>query len=229
MIPISRAPRGFLAGAPIALAVLAAFGFAPALRAQTDADELAKQLSNPVSSLISLPFQFNWDTGLGPQNEDKYLLNVQPVIPIALGEKWNLIERAIIPVVDAPYGAGSGLSDVTFQTFFSPNPKPGGLIVGFGPVLITPTASKDALGTGKWSAGPTVVVLKQQGSWTYGMLAFNAWSFAGDDDRADVNQGFFQPFLSRGLGKGLTVGGNLEASAQWDADDVWTWSSPQVG
>jgi hypothetical protein len=222
MISTSGRSRRSPAAVLCALAALLSLVSPAALRAESDADELAKKLSNPVSSLISVPFQLNWDTGIGPQDEDQYLLNVQPVIPIRLTEKWSLIQRVIVPVVDAPYGAGSGLGDVTFQSFFSPDPKPGGAIVGIGPVIIAPTASKDRLGTEKWSAGPAFVILKQQGPWTVGVLALNAWSFAGKDERADVNYGFFQPFVSRGLGKGITVGGNLEAAAQWDADDVWT-------
>jgi hypothetical protein len=206
----------------LALAGFLVLVWAPAVAAQQDADELAKKLSNPVSSLISVPFQLNWDTGIGPQNKDKFLLNVQPVVPIRLTEKWTLIQRVIVPLVDAPYGAGSGLSDVTFQSFFSPEPKPGGAIWGIGPIVVAPTATRDALGTEKWSAGPAFVILKQDRGWTYGILATNAWSFAGQSERADVNVGFFQPFLSKGLPGGRTVAVNLEATANWDADEVWT-------
>ena len=203
--------------------IMAAAAAIPAARAQTQADELAKKLSNPVSSLISVPFQLNWDTGIGPADQDKWLLNIQPVIPIGLSPKWNLIERVILPVVDAPYGAGSGISDLTFQTFFSPaEPTAGGTTWGLGPVLIAPTASKDSLGTEKWSAGPTFVILQQKGPWTRGILMLNTWSFAGSSDRAEVNAGFFQPFLARAMGGGVTVSINAEATANWDADEVWS-------
>jgi hypothetical protein len=37
-------------------------------------------------------------------------------------------------------------------------------------------------------------VLKQDGGWTYGALANHLWSFSGDDQRADVNATFVQPF-----------------------------------
>jgi hypothetical protein len=65
-----------------------------------DAAELAKKLSNPVASLISVPFQFNYDERIGPLDQGyRFTLNVQPVIPIALNQDWNLIIRTIVPVI----------------------------------------------------------------------------------------------------------------------------------
>jgi hypothetical protein len=64
----------------------------------TSAEDLAKQLANPVAS-ISVPFQNNFDFNVGPFEGFKYVLNVQPVIPISINEKWNMISRTIVPVI----------------------------------------------------------------------------------------------------------------------------------
>src|SRR5215467_14574850 len=108
------------------------------------AQELAKKLSNPVASLISVPFQSNFDFGLGP-NEDgfRYTLNFQPVIPITLTPNWNLISRTILPVIHQSdvVGTGSqtGLGDVVQSFFLSPN-KTKPFIWGVGPAFLIPTA-----------------------------------------------------------------------------------------
>jgi hypothetical protein len=88
-------------------AILAAL---PGVAAAQSADELAKKLSNPVASLVSVPFQLNYDSGFGATDADRWVLNVQPVIPFSIGEDWNLISRTIVPLVDieglAPGAAG---------------------------------------------------------------------------------------------------------------------------
>ena len=64
----------------------------------------------------------------------KFLLNVQPVIPVSINDKWNVISRNILPIAvqdDIFPGAGSqtGLGDTVQSLFFSPKaPTSGGLI-----------------------------------------------------------------------------------------------------
>jgi hypothetical protein len=175
-------------------------GSVPAVFAQ-DNTAIAKQLSNPVAALISVPFQLNWDDNFGPDDEgSKLTLNIQPVIPISLNDKWNLISRTILPVVsqdDIFPGAGDqfGIGDTVQSMFFSPKaPTASGWIWGVGPVFLLPTATDDLLGGEKWGAGPTGVALKQTGPWTYGALFNHIWSFAGDSNRNDINSTFLQPF-----------------------------------
>ena len=193
-----------------------------------DAD-LAKKLSNPVASLISVPFQWNYDHGFGPSDGDKVTLNIQPVIPISLNEHWNLISRTIVPVVwqdDIAGNSGTqfGLSDTTQSLFFSPKePTAGGIIWGVGPVLLLPTGTQDLLSTRKWGAGPTGVVLRQSGPWTYGGLANHVWSYAGDDNRGDVNSTFLQPFLSYTTTDAWTFTLNSESTYDWTSNE---WSVP---
>jgi hypothetical protein len=153
---------------------------------------------------------------------------VQPVIPFSLSEDWNVISRTIVPYVyqDNIIGTSSqsGLADTTESLFFSPvKPAKGGWIWGAGPALQLPTATDDLLGEEKWGAGPTGVILKQQGPWSYGMLANHIWSFAGEDSRADVNRTFLQPFVSYTSKTFTTLGVISESTYDWDRSQ---WNVP---
>lgn len=203
---------------------------APAVHAEEgESADLAKKLSNPIASLISVPFQFNYDSGYGSADGHKVYVNVQPVIPVSLNDDWNVISRTIVPIVwqnDIAGNSGyqSGLGDITQSLFFSPkNPGPGRLIWGVGPVFLFPTSTDSLLSARKWGAGPTGVALKQQGPWTYGMLANHIWSFAGSDSRPDVNSTFLQPFISYTTPDAWTFSLNTESTYNWTAD---TWSVP---
>jgi hypothetical protein len=61
--------------------------------AEADSAELAKKLSNPISDLVSLPFQLNWEEGVGPNHRTRFILNVQPGTPFSLNQDGNMIAR----------------------------------------------------------------------------------------------------------------------------------------
>jgi hypothetical protein len=199
-----------------------------ALGHTADADAIAKQLSNPVAELISVPLQFNYDEGYGADDGgERYSLNIQPVAPFGISEDWNVISRTILPVIDQhdviAGSSQSGLGDTTQSFFFSPKaPTAGGWIWGAGPAFLLPTATEDELGTGQWAIGPTVVALRQTADgWTYGALWNYLVSVAGDDDRADVESTFIQPFLAKAFPGGRTLTLNLESSYDFEGEQ-WT-------
>lgn len=193
-------------------------------------EDLAKKLSNPIASLISLPFQGNYDERIGPARDGhRFTLNIQPVIPVELNKDWNLISRTILPITDQRDifpGAGhqSGIGDIVQSLFFSPKaPTADGWIWGAGPVFLLPTGSDDLLSARKWGAGPTAVVLKQDSGWTYGVLFNHIWSFAGERERPYLSNTFLQPFLAYTTKDAWTISLNTESTYDWNAGD---WSVP---
>lgn len=204
-----------------------------ATAAPPSSSDLAKKLANPISDLVSIPFQFNWDGGVGPNDDLRFLINVQPVLPMSVSEKWNVIGRFILPVLSQPSLVPGceprfGTGDIALSLFFSP--KEGGVIWGVGPVFSLPTTTDPALGSGQWSAGPTAIVLKQKGAWTFGALAYQMWSFAatGDVEREAVDQTFLQPFVCYTSKSGATLTLSSETTANWDKESDERWTVPLI-
>ena len=197
---------------------------------ETDTAGMAQKLANPLAAMISFPMQLNYDQDFGEHDTgDRFLMNVQPVIPISISKDWNLISRTIMPVVtqdELAVGTGrqTGLGDTTESLWFSPvQPTDKGLIWGVGPVILIPTATDDLLGGGKWGLGPTAVGLRQIGPWTIGGLANHVWSVAGSDNRNDINSTFVQPFVNYTTPTAVTYALNLEASYDWESEQ---WAVP---
>lgn len=197
MVPLLLLPA--VAACPQEQSQVGAQSASTAEPASQAADEsLQKAVQNPVASLISVPLQNNTNFGYGPFNRTQDVLNIEPVIPINVSKSWMVIARIIQPIVWQPYpeqntGGEYGLGDMVPTFFLSPR-KPGKLIWGAGPAMVIPTATNDILGQGKFSLGPSVVVLAQPGKWTLGDLINNVWSVAGSGSRPPVNQMLNQYF-----------------------------------
>lgn len=190
----------------------------------------AQKLANPIADLISVPFQLNHDRGFGPDDEgSRTTLNIQPVYPFRLNEDWTLLSRTIVPVIwqedVLPGSDQSGLGDTLQSFFLSPRDSEsyGGLIWGAGVAIGLPTATDDALGSEKWTAGPTATALRVDGPFTYGALVNHVWSYAGNGNRRDVNQSFLQPFVAYTTPDAVTFTASSETVYDWKAD---AWSVP---
>src|SRR5271157_6356268 len=210
--------------------------------AATNADELRKAAQNPIASLISVPFQDNWNFGIGPDNRVQNVLNIQPVIPFSVSKDWNLITRWITPIVYQPLPVPQppgppnqqtgvfGMGDINPSFFLSP--KKSKVIWGVGPTFVFPTATNTTyLGQGKLSMGPTVVALVQPPHWTIGALANNYWSVAGhsDRDKPAVNQFLLQWFVNYNMKKGWYLTSGPIITANWRATNNNVWIVPFGG
>jgi hypothetical protein len=218
-------------GLVLCAAFLELVPFAPvaAQKPEDQATKLAKATQNPVADLVSLPVQFNFNTGGGFEDQAFFNINFQPVIPIkGLMEKWNIIFRTIVPYVSVPGAGGTrqgGLGDIQLQTFFTPA-KSGRIIWGIGPIFSVPTATANSVSTGSWAVGPTGLVLSIRGPWVLGGLINNLWTFSDNGGDPEVNTFSFQPIVNYNFGKGWAASYSPIISANWDAADGEEWTVP---
>ena len=190
-----------------------------------DAADLAKQLANPIASLISVPLQNNTDFGIGTLDGSRNTLNIQPVVPLRLNENINLITRMVLPLIrqDNITGTGetqSGFGDAVVSAFLSPAEMKNGFTWGAGPAFLLPVGQSD-LTFDIFGIGPTAVALKQHNGFTYGALINQIW---GDD----LSQMFLQPFLVHNWPSGAGAGANFEMTQNWTADQTTLWFNPFV-
>ena len=201
--------------------------------ASKDQGELAKATQNPLSDLISLPFQNNTDFGIGPNNRSRNTLNIQPVYPFQISERWNLINRTIVPLIYQPdvstSGSGTfGLGDIDHTSWLSPTDS-GSIVWGVGPAFLLPTATDSVLGTEKFSMGPSLVGLTMKGPWVAGTLAKQFWSVAGDSNRSSVNFMVLQPFINYNLDGGWYLVTAPIMTADWTRSGGDQWLVPLGG
>ena len=249
--PLTKTEPGEIAQAQLIASEDKAPGVAAAELAGPNQEALAKAAQNPIASMISIPIQWNATPGtqwapnsLDPKaKHDRVLnvVNVQPVYPFKLSDDWTLVTRTIVPFLGIPFadpeiGVTStgdpylkrwdqenrvGLGDINPTAFFVPTLE-GDFTIGFGPTLSAPV-SDVPLSSGKWPLGPALVGVYTKGPWVVGGLVNNMWSFAGDEDRSDVNKMLIQPFINYNLPKGWYISISPIITADWENEDQgWT-------
>jgi hypothetical protein len=189
-----------------------------------------------VASLISVPFENNFNGEYGSNNGKQNVLNVKPVIPVKIGENWNLINRTIIPFVSQPGTPGgpnrqNGLGDTTYQAFISPS-KPGKWIWGVGPQVQIPTHTDEVLGNEHWGGGVAAVVLTMPGKWVVGGLLthmVDVASSGNDGSESDISLTVIQPIMNYNFGGGWYVTSAPIITANWEADNDDEWTIPLGG
>ena len=196
-------------------------------------DGLLKSIQNPVADLISVPILNTTNFGIGPYSRSQNVLALQPVIPWNMSENWMLISRIILPMTWQPYpeqksGGQFGLGEMNPSFFLAPR-NPGSVIWGVGPTMVIPTATCNSCGMGKFSLGPSVVVLAQPGQWTLGALVSNVWSVAGSGSRPPVNRMSLQYFLVYNLKHDWYVSAAPVILADWRESAGNRWIVPVGG
>ena len=188
--------------------------------------DLAKSVHNPFADFVKIPLQSTTGFSVGPHHNGGESLNIQPVIPFSLNARWDLIVR---PSQSATYQPSPheqfGLNDLQISFFVTPD-NASEWIWGAGPIFQFPTATSDALGTGRWSAGPTAALIYSKGPWFNGVLAYQLMSIAGDRARGSVNQTYVEPELSYNFESGWYVDCDPQMTFDWTTDTANGWTIP---
>jgi hypothetical protein len=166
-------------------------------------EQVLRQLANPLSAMASIATILDFDYHIGPgEDGHRTTMFVQPTIPIHLGESWNVVSRTNLPIVyqeEISPGSGTqtGIGDLTEVAYLAKvQPGPRGWVWGGGPIVQIPIGSEDLLTNHKFSLGPSMAFVKQEGDFTYGVIASQLWSIGGSDQRPDVNVGLLDPFVT---------------------------------
>lgn len=243
---------GYLKGLKLLLIAVAAAAISPScgVAQEADAAALAQAAQNPLASVISVPLQWNSNFGMGLEDRTQNVILLLPVFPFSLGEKLTLITRHILPFINQPaitgdgpafgpipmppgrppeeFDRATGLGDYSGTFWLSPAGS-GNLTWGLGATLLIPTATKPAFGADKWGAGPSGVVVWMPGSWVTALIISNTWSFAGNEERADVNQLYAQLVANLNIGKGWYLTSAPVITANWEAESEDRWTVPIGG
>jgi hypothetical protein len=205
---------------------------------QDDMATLAEKMNNPLSDLWLLFMQNDvvwYDGNITDVDRVANVTLLQPVLSMALTEKWRMIFRPVIPIVSFPFsgfnvetgpyepiakpnfGRQFGLSDMVLWTAFSNKFTPP-FVFGFGPTLMVPTATYRTLGTGKFSMGPMALAFFLSRKWILGVVAQHWWSVAGDDKRADVSLTDIQYMVRYRITPATNIGCGPNIRINWLAD-----------
>ncbi|MCK5360865.1 MAG: hypothetical protein KAJ95_09585 [Gammaproteobacteria bacterium] len=166
----------------------------------------AAQANNPLANMTAFNIHYYNIADLTETDESANQAWLRFAKPFSVG-KSDWLFRASLPINSFPFppdgNKETGVGDLNiFAAYLFDLGNPA-ISFGLGPQLAMPTATKDQLGSEKWSAGLANVLFNASSpKFQYGYLLTWQHSFTGEDDRADVNFAAFQPFAMYQLSKG---------------------------
>jgi hypothetical protein len=188
--------------------------------------ELAKSAHNPFEDFVKIPIESTTGFQVGHNHNAGDSLNIEPLVPFSLNSDWDLIVQPNLTVTYQPSPHEQfGLQDLQ-TSFFLTGHNATTWIWGMGTIFQFPTATSDALGTGRWSAGPTATVVYSEGPWFNGILAYQLMSFTGNRNRGSVNQTFLEPDVSYNFESGWYVQCEPSITYDWTAEASNAWTIP---
>lgn len=193
------------------LTLLAAMQCTAATAQQVSSDELNKS-NNPLNPAITLNFHnYYYPPTSGPVSVDGNAFWLRGMVPAMIFDTPNLFRFSMPYITEPTLGGGhtSGWGDLV--VFDIPVFEQKGWAFGVGPLFSFPTASEDRFGSGKWQAGAAGAFVIPRDWGLIGGLGTYQKSFAGDEDRADVELAEFQPFIFYNLPNGFY----LQSTASW--------------
>ena len=203
------------------------------------ADDVARELSNPNSSLATLTMknQYRWYTGDLPDadDQDNYTMLLQPVFPLSLpkdgsGDNSTIFFRPGIPLVFNQPVPGekdgvfdwegiSALGDIGFDLSYGVSKK-SGLLWAFGMVGTLPTATDSDVAGKQLRLGPEFLLAKFEKWGLYGIFPSHQWDVTGwSDEPFSTTQ--LQLVLTFILSDGWTAGTSPIGYYNWESSD-WT-------
>ena len=184
---------------------------------QKSNDNIAYELTNPLSNLQLVSLQWNHNRGLGAnQAGTSQTYQVSPKLKVDINQDWKFFSRVYINASKIQNVNGvnnSGMGPTQIEGFFSPKPD-GKLIYGIGPYIQIPGGQSGEFGPTQWGAGIRGVFIATPKPWTFAVYAHQSWSVGG----------------STGAGTPASPGtGTVNTLSAWPTvsfttDDAWVYS-----
>ena len=192
--------------------------------------EMARKAQDPLGDVKAIMTDNTIAFNGGEDGDDtSYGFQIQPVYAIKNDTSFNMIARAVIPIIGVdpgvvlpPLGPEPrpdendqwGLSDSIVQYFFSPK-SDGNIKWGVGPQVSLKTRSSDQQAGPGWGAGVAGVIFAGVGNWSLGAIAMQHWGEEDNFSRATVQGIVTYNFESM---PGTYIGYNNAATYNWKAD-----------
>jgi hypothetical protein len=189
-------------------------------------EQLSVDEHNPFADFFKLPIESDTGFNVGPHHNAGESFSAEPLIPFRLNRDWDLFIRPDLAVTYQPSPHEQfGLNDTQVSLFLGPH-NASEWIWGIGPIFELPTATSDALGSGRWSAGPTAALVYSKDPWFNYILTYQLMSFAGDRDRGSIDETYLEPQVSYNTESGWYLDCDPSITFDWTENEANGWAVP---